>query len=62
MRLDPFHWTTDPLMKLVPFTVSVKAAPPAVADVGLMLVVVGTGLLATLIVNVGHWRCPPGLE
>jgi hypothetical protein len=46
---EPLHLTTEPEMKLVPFTVSVKPAPPAVADVGLRLVVAGTGLL---IVNV----------
>src|SRR2546421_373062 len=46
VRLAPFHRTTDePATKFVPFTVSVNAAPPAVADVGLRLVVVGTGLL-----------------
>ena len=43
----------------MPFTVSVKAEPPAVADVGLMLVVVGTGLLATLIVKVWALEVPP---
>jgi hypothetical protein len=38
-RLLPFHWTTDdPLMNPVPFTVRVKAAPPAVRVVGLRLV------------------------
>ena len=35
-------------MRLVPFTVSVKADPPAVAVVGLRLVVVGTGLVVTV--------------
>ena len=49
VRFEPFHLTTELEMKLVPFTVRVKAAPPAVADEGLRLVVVGTGLL---IVNV----------
>ena len=46
-RLDPFHLTTDPLMKFVPFTVSVKPVPPAVADVGLILDIVGAGLVGT---------------
>ena len=44
VRFVPFHLTTEPEMKLVPFTVRVKAGPPAVADEGLRLVVVGTGL------------------
>ena len=39
-------------MKFVPFTVSVKALPPAVTEEGVIDVVVGTGLL---IVKV----CPP---
>ncbi len=39
----PFHCTTAPVRKLVPFTVKVNAAPPAVADVGLRLVMVGVG-------------------
>src|SRR5712691_4962441 len=43
VRLAPFHRTTDPLMKFVPFTVSVNAAPPAGADVGFSPVVIGTG-------------------
>jgi hypothetical protein len=38
----------------VPFTVSVNAAPPAVAAVGARLVVAGNGWSATLIVN----ACP----
>ncbi len=43
----------------MPFTVNVKAVPPAVADVGLMLVVAGTGLLAALIVKVWALEVPP---
>ena len=52
VRLAPFHCTTEPLTKLLPLTVSVKAAPPAFAAAGLRLVVVGTGLAAALIVKV----------
>jgi hypothetical protein len=44
---------------LLPFTVRVKAGPPAVADEGLRLVVVGTGLLAALIVKVWALEVPP---
>jgi hypothetical protein len=36
-----FHFTVAPEAKLVPFTVSVKAAPPAVAEVGARVVIVG---------------------
>jgi hypothetical protein len=59
VRFEPFHWTTEPLMKLLPFTVSVKAGPPAVAEAGLRPVVVGTGLLAALIVKVWAFEVPP---
>jgi hypothetical protein len=39
---EPFQVTVErPLMKFVPFTVMVKPAPPAVADDGEMVVVVG---------------------
>ncbi len=46
-------------MNPVPFTVSVNATPPAVRDVGLMLVIAGTGLLAALIVKVWALEVPP---
>lgn len=46
VRLLPFHRTTDELMKFDPFTVSVNAAPPAVALVGEMELTVGTGFCA----------------
>ena len=38
-----FHRITAPVTKLVPFTVSVRAGPPAVAEVGLIEVIVGGG-------------------
>ena len=45
-RFDPFQRTVDaPLTKPVPLTVRVKADPPAVADEGLKLMMVGRGLL-----------------
>jgi hypothetical protein len=52
VRSEPFHLTTEPEIKFVPFTVRVNPAPPAVAEFGLRLVVVGTGLSGTLIVKV----------
>lgn len=42
---EPFQFTMVPLMKLEPVTESVKAAPGAVADAGLMEVSAGTELL-----------------
>src|SRR5712664_2289761 len=60
VRLAPFHRTTDkPATKFVPFTVNVNAAPPTVADVGLRLVVVGTGFGDAEIVNVWAFEVPP---
>jgi len=44
-RVVPYQNTVDAPTKPVPFTVRVKAGPPAVADAGLKLVMVGTGLL-----------------
>ena len=45
VRALPFQFTVEPFTKLVPFTVSVNAAPPAIAPAGLKLVAVGAGLL-----------------
>jgi hypothetical protein len=44
VRLDPSHLTTDVPTKFVPLTVSVNAAPPALAIAGLRLDSAGTGL------------------
>ena len=38
----PFQFTVEPETKLVPFTVNVNCGPPAVAQVGLSEVIVGT--------------------
>src|SRR5256885_2330699 len=60
VRLAPFQRTTDePATKFVPFTVNVNAVPPTVADVGLRLVVVGTGFGDAEIVNVWAFEVPP---
>ena len=45
LRLEPLTWTTDPFTNFVPFTVRVKAGPPAKVVLGEMLVSEGTGLL-----------------
>jgi hypothetical protein len=55
----PFHCTEELLMKFVPFTVSVNAPTPAVATNGLMLVTVGTGFCAWLIVKLTELDVPP---
>ena len=55
-RGDPFQFTVEVETNLVPFTVKVKSAFPAVVQVGLIEVVVGTGLL---IVNVTELDVPP---
>src|SRR5438128_12068342 len=41
----PFQFTVEPETKLVPFTVNVNCAPPAVAQVGLSELIVGTALI-----------------
>jgi hypothetical protein len=45
----PLKFTTESAPKLLPFTVSVKAALPAAALVGLMEVIAGAGLMVKLI-------------
>src|SRR5580698_8836914 len=45
VRLLPFHCTTEFESKPLPLTVSVKADPPTIADVGEIDVTAGTGLL-----------------
>jgi hypothetical protein len=52
----PFQFTVEVETKFVPVTVKVNCAPPAVAQVGLIELVVGTGLL---IVNVCGFDVPP---
>jgi hypothetical protein len=44
---EPFHCTVAPERNPVPFTVSGKAAPPTVAELGLRLVIRGIGGFAT---------------
>src|SRR5204863_5471878 len=52
------HCTVAPLSRLVPFTVKVNPAPPAVAEFGLRLAMVGGG---GLIVNVAGPEVPPAV-
>src|SRR5205823_2449251 len=60
VRPAPCHLPTgEPATKFVPFTVNVNAAPPTGADVGLTLVVVGTGFGDVEIVNVWAFEVPP---
>ena|ERR1700731_3773048 len=56
VRADPFQSTTEPETKFEPFTVSVKAGPPAVALLGEIELIAGTGLL---MVNVCAFDVPP---
>ena len=58
MRALPFHCATELLMKLVPFSVKVNAAPPAPVEVGAMDVSVGSGF-AGLMVNVSVFDVVP---
>src|SRR5437867_1127306 len=56
VRAAPFQRTVEALVKPVPFTVSVKAAPPTCALAGARLETAGTGLL---IENVKAPDVPP---
>ena len=55
----PLEFTTELATKFVPFAVSVKPAPPAVALVGEIEVSVGTGLFATLTLKFTAFDAPP---
>src|SRR5207249_4118769 len=57
VRGAPFQRTSEPVTKLLPVTVRVKAAPPAVALAGASPLTTGTGLAA--IVNVWALEVPP---
>ena len=59
VRALPPNFTMLPLMKPVPFTVSVKAPEPAVALAGCNVVMAGTGLLAATIVKAPAFDVPP---
>src|SRR6267143_2550975 len=57
VRVAPFHCTVvEPFTNPVPLTVSVKAAPPTVALIGVSPVIVGMGLLTG---NVSAAEAPP---
>ncbi len=58
VRFDPFQFTTAPLTNPAPFTVSVNAAPPAIALAGESELIVGTGFVA-VIVNAAFPEVPP---
>ncbi|OGZ72540.1 MAG: hypothetical protein A2908_01560 [Candidatus Staskawiczbacteria bacterium RIFCSPLOWO2_01_FULL_38_12b] len=51
--------TTDPLTKLLPYTVKVNWPEPTNFSVGNMPVITGTGLFATLTVNTFAFEVPP---
>lgn len=59
----PFQLTTEPVTKLLPVTVKVKAPLPAIAVLGLMAVVTGIGLLTMIVLIVKRSAAlvpPPG--
>jgi len=64
-RLAPFHRASEVFKKFDPLTVSVKAPLPGDVMVGVMLLIVGTGLPAALITKFTALEIPPpgaGLE
>jgi hypothetical protein len=60
MRALPFQFTVELGIKPVPFTVSVKAAAPAVAPVGVTEVRLGSGLGAVMANAIAPEVPPPG--
>src|SRR5450755_4323859 len=55
----PLKFTMEPLTKFVPFTVNVNAPEPASVFVGDTVVMVGTGLFATVIAKLTAFEVPP---
>jgi len=53
VRADPFHCTVDPTRKPDPLTVSVKAGPPAAAELGERLEREGVGAAAVTVKATG---------
>jgi len=60
VRALPFHCATELLMKFVPVSVNVNAAPPTPVEVGAIEVSVGTGF-AAVIVNVNAFEVVPDI-
>lgn len=56
VRLPPFHCTAEVFRKLLPFTVSVNAAAPAVAELGRREPSTGTGVV---MLNCTAFDVPP---
>src|SRR5689334_8817670 len=59
VRLEPFQVTTEPPTNPLPFTVSVKAALPAVAEAGDSEMIDGNGLGAAVMVKLALPEVPP---
>jgi hypothetical protein len=57
----PFQFTVEPETKLVPFTVSVNCGPPAVAQVGLSELIVGTARIVITSVALAELQEPAPL-
>ena len=58
-RSKPFQSTLEPDMNPVPLIVRVRAPPATVAEAGVMLEIVGTGLSAWRIENGAEFETPP---
>ncbi len=61
LRADPFHSTTELVLKPEPFTVSVTPAPPTVAAAGLRAASTGTGFTASMVKLCAFDVPPPGV-
>ncbi len=58
-RGDPLKSAVDEAIKFVPLIVTVKSDPPAMVEVGLIAIVVGSGFDAVVTVNVWLLDVPP---
>ena len=58
VRGKPFQFTTAPLTRPLPLTVSVNGAPPGAVVVGLKLVIAGTALVPTVVTAVALLLAP----
>jgi hypothetical protein len=51
-KSEPFHCTVELLMKFVPVMIRVRPDLPAVVDVGLIAISVGTGFVVAITIKV----------
>ena len=58
-RSAPLNLTTEPLIKLLPLSASVNAAPPAIALSGVSIAIAGTGFGGVIVKTAASEEMPP---